>query len=310
MDPVAMSRICKKMIDLVSQYWQLLQSEKSYSCFHKQFSMSIVTEIPEQPSRNPVSEDELINQIKLLIMPQLHHWQSPLYFAYFPANTSYASMAAEILVSAIGGVSFGWASNPAFVDLEEKMIAWLAYSIGLPSIFTEGKGGGALHLAASESTLLSFVLAKKRLSKKRPLLSRINRFVAYTSELAHCSVEKTSVMLDIDLVMVKVDSQFRMTGPELEKEVQKSRRYGKLPLIVVATLGTTSLCSLDDLESIGIICNRYGIWFHVDAAYAGCALICPEFRKIARGIELADSFSFNLHKRQNEVEKITLCSDP
>lgn len=204
-----------------------------------------------------------------------------------------------------------------------KVLDWLADMLGLPAHFKFSEsphGGGVIHGTASEATLVATLVARtrtlaelKRVAGKldannnqpettksveadEPLASGIDRLVGYCSDLAHSSVERAGLLGGVRIKAVQSDDDCRMRGHALRQAILEDRERGFVPFIVVATLGTTSVCTFDDLHEVGQVCREFGIWLHVDAAYAGNAFICPENRHFMRGIEFADSFDVNPHK--------------
>ena len=185
------------------------------------------------------------------------------------------------------------------------MMDWLAKMLHLPDHFLfshEGPGGGVIQGTASEATLVCLLAARNRVLNTNPATGsidcgeRIDRLVAYCSEQAHSSVQRDALLASVKMRSLPTDSNLSLRGAQLSHAIHQDRENGFIPFFVVATLGTTSTCAFDDLREIGQVCEREGIWLHVDAAYAGSSFICPEFRRFMRGIEFADSFNTNPHK--------------
>lgn len=263
------------------------------------------------------------------------HWHSPKFHAYFPTAQSYPSFLGDLLSGALGCVGFSWIASPACTELEMKVLDWLADMLGLPSHFKfsePGHGGGVIHGTASEATLVALLVARSRvleaLRKCDPnnndpetaidynvgqrmqqqqqgdyaapagsqMEANIERLVGYCSDLAHSSVERAGLMGCVRIVGVQSDDECRLRGSILRQQVLEDKAKGLVPFFVVATLGTTSVCTFDDLFEIGLVCREFNLWLHVDAAYAGNSFVCPENRHLMRGIEFADSFDVNPHK--------------
>ena len=173
--------------------------------------------------------------------------------------------------------------------------------LGLPRKFlSTGSGGGVIQDTASSASLCAMLAARERatnyLSNRRGCDGKL---VAYTSNQAHSSIEKAAMVAGIgmdNLRLIEVDEHFAMRPELLARQIQQDRQSGLVPFFVSATVGTTSSNALDPLPAIGAICRENGLWFHVDAAMSGTAALCPEFRYIQDGIELADSYTFNPHK--------------
>ena len=257
----------------------------------------ILNRLPDNPPLKPESFDSLMKDFEEIIMPGITHWQSPNFFAYFPANTSPPSILAEMITSTLSPQCMIWETSPAAAELEEKMMIWLRDLIGLPSIFD-----GVIQDTASTSTLAAIITARERLSG-----FRINEDGAensgtlriYCSEQAHSSVEKAVKISGIgrkNLVKVSVKKDFSMDALKLREAVEIDKTRGYHPCCVIATLGTTGTTAVDPLKAIGEICAENDLWLHVDAAMAGTALILPEFQWMLDGREYIDSLVFNPHK--------------
>uniref|UniRef100_A0A2K6KL11 Aromatic-L-amino-acid decarboxylase n=2 Tax=Rhinopithecus TaxID=542827 RepID=A0A2K6KL11_RHIBE len=214
--------------------------------------------IPDSAPQEPDTFEDIINDIEKIIMPGVTHWHSPYFFAYFPTASSYPAMLADMLCGAIGCIGFSWAASPACTELETVMMDWLGKMLELPEAFlTEKAGeGGGVIQGSASEATLVALLAART--------KAIHRLQAASPELTQAAIMEKLVAYSSDQV--------------------------------VATLGTTTCCSFDNLLEVGPICNKEDMWLHVDAAYAGSAFICPEFRHLLNGVEFADSFNFNPHK--------------
>ncbi|CAL7945920.1 unnamed protein product [Xylocopa violacea] len=240
-------------------------------------------------------------------MPGVTHWQSPHMHAYFPALNSPASLLADMLADAINCLGFTWASSPACTELETIVMNWLGKMIGLPEEFLHrpggSGGGGVIQTTASEATLVCLLAARTRairdVQQNEPdrLPAEINsRLVGYCSDQAHSSVEKAGLIGLVRMRYIESDDELSMRGEALLEAIIHDRSEGLLPFFVCATLGTTGACAFDNLKEVGQVCEQNGLWLHVDAAYAGSAFVCPEFRGWLQGIEYADSIAFNPSK--------------
>ncbi|CAG9825355.1 unnamed protein product [Phaedon cochleariae] len=263
-------------------------------------------EIPETVPFSGQSWKHILPDVERVIVPGLTHWHSPHFHAYFPTANSYPGVVAELFLSGLGCLSMDWRSNPACVELEVRMMDWLAKMLGLPEHFlndSEGPGGGVIQNAASESTLVGLLSGKQR-KVKEALNTNIHmtseevrgKLVAYTSKESNSSVEKASLLASVPMRLLPTDTDCRLRGEVLREAIDKDKADGLIPCCVVASLGTTGTCAFDDLEELGKICEEENIWLHVDAAYAGAAFVCPEYRYLMKGIEYVDSFNFNPHK--------------
>ncbi|KAL1124713.1 hypothetical protein AAG570_001336 [Ranatra chinensis] len=244
--------------------------------------------------------------IERVIMPGVTHWHSPRFYAYFPTANSYPAIVADMLSDAIACIGFSWIASPACTELEVVMLDWLGKMLGLPEEFlacSGGKAGGVIQGTASEATLVALLGAKARAIRQAKEehpdwtdYEIISKLIAYASQQAHSSVERAGLLGGVTFRNLPTDEKFRLRGDTLQEAIQKDRDAGLIPFYVVATLGTTSSCAFDVLTEIGPVCNKENVWLHIDAAYAGSAFICPEYRYLMEGIECADSFNFNPHK--------------
>lgn len=258
---------------------------------------SILRQLPEGAPENGEPVDSILEDFRSIILPGMTHWQHPSFFAYFPANSSPPSILAEMLTATLGAQCMSWATSPAATELEERVMEWLRMMIGLPQGFT-----GVIQDTASTATLCAVLTARERASgftiNRRGFTPEI-RFTAYCSTEAHSSVEKAVRIAGLGsnfLRKIPVDADYAMLPDALDETIRRDRRRGYTPLIVIAALGTTGSTAIDPLEPIGAACLNHRVWLHVDAAFAGSALILPEMRGMIRGIERADSFVFNPHK--------------
>jgi aromatic-L-amino-acid decarboxylase len=257
----------------------------------------ILSRLPAAPPSAGESMDDIFRDFKNTILPGMTHWQNPSFFAYFPANSSYPSVLAEMLTAALGAQCMVWETSPAAAELEERMMQWLRQMLGLPSSWE-----GVIQDTASTSTLTAILTAREKytgFSSNKQGLSGLPVFRIYGSTETHSSIEKAVKIAGIgqeNFVKIKPDDHLRLDPAKLSQAIEADRKTGKTPLAVIATLGTTGTTAIDDIEAIGNVCQEHHIWLHVDAALAGTALLLPEFRWMIRGIERADSFVFNPHK--------------
>lgn len=293
----------KEMVDYIADYLENIRSRRVYPAVSPGYLRNVL------PASAPVdgeSWEDIFSDIERCIMPGVTHWQSPHMHAYFPALNSPVSLLGDMLADAINCLGFTWASSPACTELETIVMNWLGKMIGLPEDFLHrpgGSGGGVIQTTASEATLVCLLAARTRairdVQENDPdlLATEINsRLVAYCSDQAHSSVEKAGLIGLVRMRYIESDSEFSMRGDALLEALTCDRAEGLLPFFVCATLGTTGACAFDNLKEIGPICEQNGLWLHVDAAYAGSAFVCPEFRGWLQGVEFTDSIAFNPSK--------------
>ncbi len=259
--------------------------------------------LPTAPPESGESFGVMLKDLDDIILPGITHWQSPNFFAYFPANASGPAILGDLLASGLGVQGMLWLTSPACTELETHVLDWVAKMLDLPDKFkstTSGGGGGVIQHTASDASLCALLTARERATKFTSNSTGINRkLIAYTSTQAHSSIEKAMMIAGLgknNLRLIDVDQTMAMKPPELEAAIADDLEDGLKPCFVCATVGTTSSNAMDPLPEIGEICRRYGIWLHVDAAMSGTAALCPEFRHIHAGLEFADSYCFNPHK--------------
>jgi len=247
------------------------------------------------------SFEVIFEDIEKVILPGITHWQSPNFFAYFPANNSGPSILGELMSAGLGVQGMLWATSPACTELETHVLDWVADMLALPQKFKSGgAGGGVIQDSASSAVLCAMLAARERATAFQANERGCDgRLVVYTSPHAHSSVEKGVKVAGLgrkNLRFVDVDHQCAMRADALEQLILRDREAGLLPFFVSATTGTTSSNGFDSLNAIGSICRKHGLWLHVDGAMCGTAALCPEFRYIHEGLDLADSYAFNPHK--------------
>jgi aromatic-L-amino-acid decarboxylase len=283
-----------ELVDWMANY---LENVEKYPVKSQVKPGEIFRQIPVHPPLNPESFNGLMKDLEEIIMPGITHWQSPNFFAYFPANSSLPSILAEMIIATIGAQCMNWETSPAAAELEEKMMIWLKELIGLPDYFE-----GVIQDTASTATLAAIITARERITGFNVNNNGANSagiLRVYCSEQAHSSVEKAVKICGIgkkNLVKVPVKEDFSMDPEKLDEAIRSDKKIGFIPCCVVATIGTTGTTAVDPLKAIGEICRKNDIWLHVDAAMAGTALILPEFQWMFDGREFMDSFLFNPHK--------------
>ena len=292
-DTTAFKEYARDVINWIAEYYENIED---YPVKSPAKPREIFNQLPPAAPAKGERFAMLMKDLEQIIIPGITHWQNPKFFAYFPANTSVPSILAEMITAAIGAQCMKWETSPAATELEEMMMNWLRELIGLPSFFQ-----GVIQDTASTATLCAIITARENQSA-----FSINSegfkdqyFRVYCSEEAHSSVEKAVKIAGIgsrNLVRIKTNDVFDMIPDELEKAIRQDIENGLNPLCVVAALGTTGSAAVDPLDRLSAITTKYNIWLHVDAAYAGSALILPEYRSMTEGIENADSFVFNPHK--------------
>ncbi len=294
MKPGEFRKYAHELVEWMATY---MENVESYPVKSKVNPGEIFARIPDDPPLEPESFEKFFGDFEKIIMPGITHWQSPNFFAYFPANSSPPSVLAEMLTSTLAAQCMIWETSPAAAELEEKVMNWLRDATGLPASFE-----GVIQDSASTATLTAILTAREKVTEYRINERGASEGPAlrvYCSEQTHSSVEKAVKIAGIgrrNLVKIKVRDDYSMDPIALEKAIIEDIGSGFTPCCVVATIGTTGTTAIDPLRRIGEICSVYGIWLHVDAALGGTALLLPEFRWMIDGSEYFDSFVFNPHK--------------
>lgn len=292
LNPKEFKKAADPVIDWIDNY---LKNIADYPVKSKVQPGEIYKQIPEEAPEQSESLEQIIKDLEEVIIPGITHWQHPNFHAYFPANSSVESVLAEFVTSAIGAQCMIWDTSPSAAELEQRMMEWLRDAMGLPGSFE-----GVIQDSASSASLVALITAREVATEFKsndegvPANLRV-----YCSTETHSSIEKAMGVCGIgrkNLVKVSVDNQMRMIPGELEKHIKSDLAAGKRPCSVVAAIGTTGTVAVDPLKEIADICKKHKIWLHVDAAFAGSALLLPQYRWMIEGIEQADSFVFNPHK--------------
>ncbi|MGH9483988.1 MAG: pyridoxal-dependent decarboxylase [Terriglobales bacterium] len=260
--------------------------------------------LPPHPPERGEPFATVLADIDRIVVPGITHWQSPNFFAYFPSNSSGASILGELLSAGLGVQGMLWATSPACTEIETHVLDWLVEMLDLPASFlSTGAGGGVIQDTASSSALCALLAARERATSgtgnDRGLADTPMRLVAYASTQAHSSIEKAVTIAGLGrqhLRLIPVDKDFAMDAAALEAQIAADEAAGLRPCFVAATIGTTSSNAMDPVPAIAHIARAHGLWLHVDAAMSGTAALCPEFRRWFAGLDAADSYNFNPHK--------------
>jgi aromatic-L-amino-acid decarboxylase len=298
MTPEEFRRHGRAVIDWIADYYEKVEGLPVLS---RVAPGEIRAALAPDPPQHGESFEKILDDVTRLILPGVTHWQSPNFFAYFPANASGPAILGDLLSSGLGVQGMLWTTGPACTELETHVLDWLIDMLGLPEKFrSTGSGGGVIQDTASSASLCALLAARERASRFESNESGCDgRLVAYASTQAHSSIEKAVKIAGLGkrrLRFIGVDERFAMRPDDLARSIDVDRRSGLVPCFVSATVGTTSSNALDPLPEIGAVCRENGVWLHVDAAMSGTAAICPEFRHIHDGLESADSYCFNPHK--------------
>jgi len=289
-------------VDWIADYWSGLSDRPVFPSATAPGDVSAAL-----PTRAPAGGepfDAMLEDLDRIVVPGLTHWQHPGYFAYFPANTSGPSVLGDLICAGLGVQGMLWSTSPACTEVETVVLDWLADLLDLPERFrSTSAGGGVIQDSASSATLVATLAALHRASRGTWRTAGVRHgqaYTVYTSTQGHSSIDKAVRIAGLGsdaLRTIPVDPQTLAMDPEaLRRAIETDTTAGLTPALIVATVGTTSTTAIDPLPAIGQLAQRYGAWLHIDAAYAGAAAVCPEFRWIHDGLSVADSYCFDPHK--------------
>jgi aromatic-L-amino-acid decarboxylase len=285
--------LASRAVQWISDYYKNIEG---YPVRSKAMPGDIYKQFPEKPAASPVSDDAVFKMLDEVIISGMTHWQHPDFFAFFPGNTSFPSIVAEILTAGMSAQCMLWESSPAAAELEQRCMEWCRDLLGLPSGWE-----GVIQDTASSATLTALLTAREWKSgftiSNRGFDGSTYRI--YASAQAHSSIEKAVRLAGFgtdNLVHVGVDKNLAMIPELLHEAIGNDLKTGHTPTCIISTIGTTGTGAVDPVEEISRISTQFGMWHHVDAAYAGTALMLDEFAYLRNGLEGVDSYVFNPHK--------------
>ena len=253
---------------------------------------------PAHPPQQGGRMDQALAALDRDILPGITHWNHPSFFAYFPSNTSYSSILADLVASGLGAQGMSWQTSPAATEVEEVVMDWLRQMVDLPPDFT-----GVIHDTASTATFTALLCARERASafaqNGEGLQGGEAPLVVYASDQGHSSIEKAALLAGYGrayLHLIPTDEAHALRVDLLRAEIEKDLACGFRPCALVAAVGTTGTTALDPVAELAAVAEAHGMWLHVDAALAGTAMVLPECRWMWAGIGKADSLVFNPHK--------------
>ena len=294
-------------VDWIADYWDGL-AERPVTA--QAGPGDVLAALPAHPPEKGEPFDAVLADLDRVVLPGITHWQHPSFFGFFPANASGPAVLGDLLSSGLGVQGMLWSTSPAATEVETRVLDWLAELLDLPERFrSTSAGGGVIQDSASSATLVAVLAALHRAgggAVDHHGTGAVHRggargpYTVYTSTQAHSSVEKAVRIAGVgtdNLRLVPEDPEtLAMDAAALARLVAEDLAAGRVPAAVVATIGTTSTTAVDPLPEIGALCREYGIWLHVDAAYAGAAAVCPELRWSHAGLGHADSYCMDPHK--------------
>jgi aromatic-L-amino-acid decarboxylase len=298
MSPEEFRRQGHALVDWIADYRSRIES---FPVLSRVQPGEIRARLPANPPAAGEPFDQILADIDRIVLPGITHWQSPNFYAFFPSNSSGPGILGDLLSSGLGVQGMLWSTSPACTELETHVLDWLVPMLGLPEKYLSSReGGGVIQDTASSSTLCALIAARERTTHFASNRKGCDgRLIAYCSTQTHSSIDKAMKVAGMgsdNLRHIPVDENFAMRPEALARQVADDIRSGLVPCFVCATVGTTSSCAIDPVREIARVCGGHKLWLHVDAAMSGTAALCPEFRFIHDGVELADSYTFNPHK--------------
>ncbi|KAM1864556.1 hypothetical protein ACFX14_004754 [Malus domestica] len=298
LDLVAFRRQGHMMIDFIADYYQNIEKHPVLSQVQPGY---LRKRLPESAPYHPEPIEAILQDVQDHIVPGITHWQNPNHFAYFPATISTAGFLGEMLTTGFNVVGFNWMASPAATELETVVMDWPGDMLKLPKSFLfSDNGGGVLHGSTHESVVCTMVAARDQILSQIGK-ENIGNLVVYGSDQTHSALQKVSQIVGIHskifwAIETTRSSSFALSPELLQLVICSDVKSGLVPFYLCATVGTTATAAVDPLGPLCNVAKDYGMWVHVDAAYAGNACICPEFRHFIDGIECANSFSLSAHK--------------
>lgn len=299
------------VINDIEQYYSTLSSRPVLPSISPGYLRKL---LPEQPPTRGEAWPDIERDIERTIMPGMTHWQSPKYMAFFSASSTYPGILGDMWSAALTAPAFNWICSPAVTELETVVMDWLAQILSLPETFmSKGEGGGVIQGSASEAVVTTMIAARERYIRRQLQRDKITgpdevedrscelraKLVAIASDQAHSSTKKAANIAGTRFrdIGTNKSTEFALTGRDLREKIEEIKSKGLHPYYLTVSLGTTNTCAVDDFASIAEVAKDFpDIWIHCDAAYAGAALVLPEYQHLAKQMGMVDSFDMNMHK--------------
>lgn len=295
MDTATFRRLGHELVEWVAAYRERMATLPVMSSVAPG---EIRARLPRAPPRTGGGLPAALAELDATVLPGITHWNHPSFFAYFPSNTSLASILADLVASGLGAQGMSWQTSPAATEIEEVVMDWLRQMVGLSPAWT-----GVVHDTASTATLCALLCARERASGHAQdgpgLQGGGPPLVVYASSEGHSSIAKAALLAGFGrdhLRLIDTDDEHALRLDRLADAIATDLAAGRKPCALVAAVGTTGTTAIDPLGDLVPIAERHGLWLHVDAALAGTAMILPECRPLWAGVEAADSLVFNPHK--------------
>ncbi|KAI9769979.1 MAG: hypothetical protein M1840_003690 [Geoglossum simile] len=308
MDSAQFRRAAHAAIDEIIHYYDTIGDRRVVSEVEPGYLEKL---LPDGPPQEGEEWGDIQRDIEAKIMPGLTHWQHPNFMAWFPASATYPGMLGELYSSAFTAAAFNWLCSPAITELETIVLDWLAKLLNLPSPFlSSGEGGGVIQGSASEAVVTVMVAARDRYlrestahlegaEREKAIDEKRGRLVALGSEMAHSCTQKAALIAGTKFraIPAELEDNFVLTGKNFRKMIDQCKLEGLEPFYLTASLGTTTTCAVDKFGEIAeVLQDNLSIWVHIDAAYAGAALVCEEYQYLTQHMGAFDSFDMNMHK--------------
>lgn len=285
-----------QIVDQLADYFDTMENYPVLSQVEPDWLRSSLPNVPPQKGED---FGEVLKDVDRLIMPAVTHWNHPNFHGLFSTSTSSVGVFGEMFAAAFDMKAMLWRTSPASTELEDVVLDWLRQMMALPSHFE-----GIIYDTASVSTMHAIAAAREKANlrvRDEGMSGRddLPLMRVYTSEHVHSSIDKACITLGLGLKSlrkIECNDRFEMIPEKLAEAIDEDIKSGYLPICVIPTIGTTSTSSVDPVDAIADICEKHGIWLHVDTAYAGSTAILPEMQPLFKGWERADSIVVNPHK--------------
>ncbi len=295
MDPSEFRRLGHELVDWVADYRERIAE---YPVMSRVEPGEVEALLPVAPPRQAEGLAEIAADLDRIVLPGITHWNHPGWFAYFPSNSDLSSVLADLVTAGLGAQCMSWQTSPAGTEVELVVMDWLRQMLGLPEAFS-----GVIQDSASTATFCALLCARERTTafgqNRGGMQAEEAPLVVYASDQAHSSIPKAALLAGFGaehLRLIETDEEHALRLDLLDEAIRADLAAGRRPCAVVAAIGTTATTSVDPLAGIAELAARHDLWLHVDAAMAGVAMICPEYRPLWEGVEAADSIVLNPHK--------------
>ncbi len=295
MDPNEFRRLGHELVDWVADYRERIAD---YPVMSRVEPGEIEALLPAAPPRQAEGLADIAADLERIVLPGITHWNHPGWFAYFPSNTDLSSVLADLVAAGLGPQCMSWQTSPAATEVENVVIDWLRQMLGLSVAFS-----GVIQDSASTATFCALLCARERTTgfgqNRGGLQAEQAPLVVYASDQAHSSIPKAALLAGFGaehLRLIETDEAHALRLDLLDAAIRADLAAGRRPCAVVAAIGSTATTAVDPLAGIAGLAAEHGLWLHVDAAMAGVAMICPEYRPLWEGVEAADSLVLNPHK--------------